>query len=314
MFDLKQLLQTHERIKPFIHKTPLLTSENLNLLAGCSLYFKCENFQKVGAFKFRGATNAVLSLSPSEAEKGVVTHSSGNHAQALSLAAKNKHIPAYIVMPENAPQVKINAVKDYGAQITFCEPTLAARESTTESIINETDAYFIHPYNNLDIIKGQSTAAQEIYQEVSNLDYLIVPVGGGGLLSGSALANYYISPATKVIGAEPEGADDAYRSFKSGNLIPSTQPQTICDGLLTSLGDLTFPIIKEYVHNIITVSEKSIIRSMHLIWERMKIIIEPSAAVTLAVILENQPHFSNAKVGLILSGGNLDLNELPWQI
>ena len=301
-----------KRIAPYIHRTPVLTSGNINAILQTNLYFKCENFQKVGAFKYRGATNAVQRLSESQLQKGVATHSSGNHAQALALAAKIKNIDAYIVMPKNAPKSKKDAVIGYGAKVIECEPTLEARESTIEQVIHEKNAYFIHPYNDYTIIAGQATCAMELFEEVSGLDFLLAPVGGGGLLSGSALAAHYFSPGTTTIGAEPSGADDAFRSLKEGKIIPSRNPKTIADGLLTSLGSKTFPIIKEHVNQILTVDESSIIDAMRLIWQRMKIIIEPSSAVPFAAVMENQDLFKGKKIGIILSGGNVDLNKLPF--
>ncbi|MFC2138938.1 pyridoxal-phosphate dependent enzyme [Bacteroidota bacterium] len=302
----------HNRIKPFIHQTPVVTSESLNNITGCNLYFKCENFQKVGAFKYRGATNALQTLPISKIQNGVATHSSGNHAQALSLAAKVRGIKAYIVMPKNSKKVKVNAVKGYGGDIIFCEPTLQSREETLEKVVNETGATFIHPYHNFNVICGQGTAAIEFINEVNNLDIIIAPVGGGGLLSGTAITVKNLKPKINVIAAEPKNADDAYRSFYSKKLVPSLNPTTIADGLLTSLGELNFNIILKYVDDIITIKEESIIKAMKLIWERMKIIVEPSSAVTLAVVLENLNRFKSQNVGLILSGGNVDLENLPF--
>ena len=300
------------RIKPYIHKTPVFTSESINRILGSEVYFKCENLQKVGAFKFRGATNAVLSLTGEEAKRGVATHSSGNHAAALTLAARQRGIKAYIVMPRTAPPVKKKAVEEYGAEIIFCEPTLQAREENLEKVINQTQAVFIHPYNDLRIISGQATACLELVEEVKDLDIIIVPVGGGGLLSGTALSATYFSPGTKIVGAEPEGADDACLSLQEGKIIPSVNPKTIADGLLTSLGTLTFPIIMKYVDRILTTNDKSIIEAMRLIWERMKLIVEPSAAVALAILFKHQNIARNKKIGIILSGGNVDLDNLPW--
>jgi threonine dehydratase len=300
------------RIKPFIKHTPVLTCQSLNQMVNAELFFKCENFQKVGAFKFRGASNAIFSLSDKEAECGVATHSSGNHAQALSLVAKNRGIKAHIVMPRNAPRVKIKAVEGYGGNIIFCEPTLLARETVLARLVEETGSTFIHPSNDYRVIAGQGTSALEFLEEIRDLDVIMAPVGGGGLLSGTALTVSALSPQTKVIGAEPEGADDAYRSFYQGKLIPSINPQTIADGLLTSLGDKTFPIIRKYVHQIVTVSEQAIISSMRIIWERMKIVIEPSAAVPLGVLLENKIDLKGKRIGIIISGGNVDLDKLPW--
>jgi threonine dehydratase len=300
------------RIKGYAHLTPVMTSISIDDITNCSLFFKCENFQKVGAFKIRGATNSVFTLPDSHIQNGVATHSSGNFAQALALAARNRNIPAYIVMPRTAPDAKVNAVKGYGGEVIFCEPTLEARESTLEQVVERTKAVFLHPYNNYDVIAGQGTAALEFLTAYPALDIIMAPVGGGGLISGTAIAAKSLNPGIKVIAAEPKGADDAFRSKLSGHIIPSVNPQTIADRLLTSLGDKTFPIIMKLVDEIITVSEDSIILSMRLIWERMKIIIEPSSAVPMAAILENPDLFANKKVGIILSGGNLDLGKLPW--
>jgi len=309
---LSDIKRAHERIKPFIHQTPVLTSSGINKIIGTSVYFKCENFQKVGAFKFRGATNAVSLIDDRIKKFGVATHSSGNHAAALALAAKNMGIKAYVVMPETAPLIKKKAVISYGAEITFCEPTLAARETTLNEVIEKTGSKFIHPYNNKDIISGQGTATLELLDKHADLDIVIAPVGGGGLMSGTATAAKGINPKIKVIAAEPKNADDAYRSFRAGYLIPSENPNTIADGLLTSLGDLTFKIISEKVDDIVTVSEKGIVEAMRIIWERMKIIVEPSSAVPLAALLEHGHLFSGKKVGIILSGGNVDINKLPF--
>ena len=302
----------HDRIRPFIHRTPVLTSQSINQIVGAELFFKCENFQKVGAFKFRGACNSVLALSDDEAKQGVCTHSSGNHAAALALAARMRGIPAYIVMPENAPEIKKKAVAGYGAQITFCEPTLAARESTLKKVAAETGATEIHPYNYFNVICGQGTAAKELIEETGQLDIIMAPVGGGGLLSGTAISAKAMLPNVLVIAAEPAGADDAFRSFQSKTLQPSVNPKTIADGLLTSLGSITFPIIQNEVDQIVTVSEESIVAAMRMVWERMKIIIEPSSAVPLAAILENKVDVKGKKVGIILSGGNVDLGRLPF--
>jgi threonine dehydratase len=308
----EDILQAAARIRPYINRTPVITSSTLNRMMGAELFFKCENFQKVGAFKARGATNAVFSLEESQTVRGVATHSSGNHAQALSWAATLRNLPAYIVMPENSSRVKINAVRDYGGSITFCKPTLAAREETLEKVIAATGAIEIHPYNNLRIIAGQATAAAELFEEVTDLDILLIPVGGGGLLSGSALSANYFSPKTKVIAAEPEQANDAWQSFTQKKFIPSLHPDTIADGLRTSLGTITFPIILEYVESIVTVPEESIIRAMRLVWERMKILVETSSAVPVAALLDEKIDIKGKKVGVILSGGNADLDHLPW--
>ncbi|MFW5720940.1 MAG: pyridoxal-phosphate dependent enzyme [Bacteroidota bacterium] len=306
------IVKAHKRILPFVHRTPVLSSSGINNILGVRLYFKCENFQKVGAFKFRGATNAVLQLTTEEAEKGVTTHSSGNHAAALSLAARQMDIPAYIVMPESAPAIKKKAVKGYGAEITFCEPTLEAREKTLEKVQEKTGATFVHPYHNFNVICGQGTAAKELLEDFPDLDSIIAPVGGGGLMSGTSIAAKAIKSNIQVFGAEPLNADDAYRSFKEGFLIPSLHPNTIADGLLTSLSSLTFQIIKNNVDDILTVKEETIVEAMRLIWERMKIVIEPSSAVPLAAIMENRYKFKDKNVGIIISGGNVDLKNLPF--
>lgn len=300
----------YERIKNRVRRTPVLTCKSLNEIAGAEFYFKCENFQKVGAFKFRGATNAVLLLSDEQAKKGVATHSSGNHAQALALAAKNRGIRAQIVMPSNSPDVKINAVKGYGAEIHFCEPTLEAREATLAKIVEKSGAIFIHPYRNFDVISGQGTAAKELIEDVPKLDVVMAPVGGGGLLSGTCLSAAALSPETKIVAGEPKGADDAARSLEAGEIIPSTNPKTIADGLLTSLSDRTFAIISKHVDRILTAGEESIVESLKLIFERAKIVVEPSAAVCFAAALENRDFFAGKRVAIILSGGNIDLKRL----
>lgn len=310
---LTDIQQAAQRIKPYAHRTPVMTNESLNQQVDAQVYMKCENLQKVGAFKFRGATNAVFSLTDEEAARGVVTHSSGNHAAALALAARNRGIPAYIVMPSNAPQVKKDAVAGYGGQITFCEPTLQARESTMESIREKTGAAVIHPYNNERVIAGQGTAALELLADFPDLDVIIAPVGGGGLLSGTSIAAKGLKPGIRVIAGEPEMADDAFRSMQAGRIIPSENPKTVADGLLTSLGNLTFPIIQQNVEQIVTVSEAGIIAAMKFIWERAKIIIEPSSAVAIGVLWEKKIDLSGLKIGVIISGGNADLAKLPWQ-
>ena len=309
---IESIIEASKRIAPFVHRTPVLTSKGINEILKGQLFFKCENFQKVGAFKYRGATNAILQLTPTQLQHGVATHSSGNHAQALALAAKINNVKAYIVMPSNAPISKRKAVIAYGAKVIECEPTLEARETTLNKVIQEKNAHFIHPYNDNRIIEGQATSAKELIEDVSKLDYLVTPVGGGGLLSGSALSVNYFSPKTKTIGAEPSGAYDAFRSLKACKIIPSINPTTIADGLLTSLGTKTFPIIKEKVEQILLVDDAKIIEAMKLIWERMKIIVEPSAAVPLAVVMEYPHIFEGRKTGIILSGGNVDLNSLPF--
>ncbi len=309
---LTDIQHAAQRIKSYIHRTPVLTNESLNEKVGAKVYLKCENMQKVGAFKFRGACNAVFSLSDEEAARGVCTHSSGNHAQALALAARMRGIPAYLVMPNNAPTVKKNAVTAYGGQITFCAPTLEAREATLRRVYESTGANVVHPYNDDRVIAGQGTAALELLEEVPDLDVIITPVGGGGLLSGTAIAATGIKKGIRVIAGEPEMADDAHQSLEAKAIIPSAHPNTIADGLLTSLGTLTFPIIQEHVEQIVTVSEQGIIYSMKFIWERAKIIIEPSAAVAIGVLWEKKIDLRGLKVGVILSGGNVDLEKLPW--
>ncbi|MDZ7264739.1 MAG: pyridoxal-phosphate dependent enzyme [candidate division KSB1 bacterium] len=311
---LDDIRSAHQRIKPFIHRTPVLTCTTLDKMIGGRLFFKCENFQKVGAFKIRGASNAILSLSESESIHGVVTHSSGNHAAALALAARNKGIPAYIVMPSNAPAVKIAAVKNYGGRITFCEPTLVARETTAAAILAETGATLIHPFNDYRIIAGQGTAALELLEEVSDLEVLLAPVGGGGLLSGTAIAAKAMASGIKVIGCEPKNADDAYRSVQVGHIIPPVHPVTIADGLRTSLGDKTFPIIQKYVDEIALATEEEIVAAMRHIFERMKIIVEPSSAVPLAALLSRKTLVAGKKVGIIISGGNVDFTQFFEQL
>jgi len=312
MITLKDIRDAAKRVAPYTHRTPVMISHQLNRMFNAEICFKCENFQKIGAFKIRGATNAVMSLSVEEAAKGVATHSSGNHAQAVSLAARNRGITAHIVMPSNAKAVKLAAVKGYGGEVTLCAPTLAAREATLEKILEKTGAHMIHPYNDWRIIAGQATCALEILDDGVRPDIIVTPVGGGGLMSGTALATHYIHPGTKVIAAEPEKADDAHRSFTSGKLQPSVDPQTVCDGLLTSLGNNTFSVMMKHVSAVLTVSEDNIIAAMRLIWERLKIVVEPSAAVTLAAVMQYPDRFQDQTVALILTGGNVDLADLPW--
>jgi len=309
MITRSDIEQTHDRIKNYIHRTPVLTCSAIDELAGCSIFFKCENFQKVGAFKARGAMNAALSLSTEQLKKGLATHSSGNHAQAIARAGKILNTPAYIVMPRTAPLIKKKGVEGYGGKIFECEPTLQARESTLAEVIAQTGATEIHPFDNYDVIKGQATASKELFEDVQQLDIVMAPVGGGGLLSGTSLAAKYFSPGTKVIAGEPEGADDAYRSMKSGK-IEKSQANTIADGLLTNLSEKTFAIIREHIQEILTTNDKEIIDTMRLIWERMKIIVEPSCAVPLAALLKNKDKFNGKRVGIILSGGNVDLEKI----
>lgn len=310
---LQDFKAAHERIKPYIHKTPVLSSQQLNTLTGCEVYFKCENLQKVGAFKARGGFNALLSLSENERKKGVTAHSSGNHAQAVALAAKTLGVKAYIVMPSTAPKVKKDAVLGYGAEVIECEPTLEARESTVDQIVKDKGAILIHPFNDYNIIAGQGTAAIELLESQPDLDYIFTPIGGGGLVSGSALVAKYLSPKTKVIGSEPEEADDAFRSFKAGKILPhETPPKTIADGLLTTLGEKTFEIIKQEVEDVLVVNEREIVAAMQLMWERMKIVTEPSGAVPFAALIRNKERYHGKRIGIIISGGNVDLGKLPF--
>lgn len=306
MITDQSIIDAHHRIKPFIHDTPVITSTGVDEIAGCTLFFKAENFQKVGAFKARGAMNALLCLSREERARGVATHSSGNHAQALARAAKIMGTKAYIVMPRTAPSIKKQGVTGYGGEIFECEPTLRSREETLMKVVEDKGAHVIHPFNNYDVITGQATAAKELFEVINYLNYIIAPVGGGGLLSGTGLAAKFFSTQTVVIGAEPEGADDAYRSLETGMIEPS-QSDSVADGLLTTLGTKTFPIIQETVKKIITVSDVEIIKAMRIIWERLKIIVEPSAAVPFAAVLKEKDQFRNKNVGIIISGGNVDL-------
>lgn len=308
----QDIIETSEAIFDFVHYTPILTSESLNAISGAELFFKCENFQKVGAFKMRGASSAAVRLSEEELERGLATHSSGNHAQAVARAAQLLGIPAYIVMPENAPSIKKAATEGYGAEIIFCKPTVEARESMLAEVIERTGATFIHPYNDYNVIAGQATSAYELLQDVEELDTIIAPIGGGGLMSGTALSTRYWSPGTKVIGTEPKAVDDAWRSFQSGEIETNATTDTIADGLRTNLGDKTFEIIRMHVDDIITVSEEAIVDAMRLVWERMKIIIEPSCAVPVAAVLQNKERFEGEKVGIILTGGNVDISNLPF--
>ena len=310
--NFDDIISAYERIKGFIHKTPVLTSKTFDGMTGSQLYFKCENFQKAGAFKFRGATNAVLALSDAEAKMGVITHSSGNHAGALSLAASLRKIPAFIVVPKNATGVKKDAVRGYGGKIIECQPTLDSREKTAEQVRKETGAILIHPYNNYKIIAGAGTTTLELLHDINDLEVILAPVGGGGLLSGTAIAARGSKNKIKVYGCEPQNANDAYLSFAAGEIIPVTNPDTVADGLRTSLGDKTFPIISKLVDDIFLVPEHEIVSAMKLLWERMKIIVEPSAVVPFAVVLQNRKELRKKKIGIILSGGNVDLSRLPF--
>lgn len=314
--DFTDIEESFARIQRYIHRTPILTSTQLNNIVEADIFFKCENFQKVGAFKARGALSAITSLPKRDLQRGVATHSSGNHAQALAYGASLFKIPATIIMPRNSPQPKVDAVRNYGAKIIFCEPTQESREKMLKEFVDRSNAVFIHPYDNYYVIAGQGTCAKEFlesFESPNYLDYLIAPIGGGGLMSGTLIVAKHLCPKTKVVGAEPKGADDAYRSIRDNTIYPSINPKTIADGLLTSLSQRTFKIIKGNISEILTVEEESIIQAMKLIWERMKIVVEPSAAVPLGAILENPAMFKGTKIGIIITGGNLDLNKLPWQ-
>ena len=306
------IIATQERISPLIHRTPVLTSSTIDKECGCEIYFKCENFQRAGSFKIRGATNAISILSSEQREKGIVAHSSGNHAQAVALAARNVGCKACIAMPKNAPEVKVAATKAYDGEVVFCESTAKARQALADEIVAQRGSTFIHPSNNLDVILGQGTAAVELLSKVPDLEFLLTPVGGGGLVAGSSLAAHYFGDQCKTIGAEPEQVDDAFRSLQSGKIETNETTNTICDGLRTFLGDINFPIIQKHVHQIITVSEEDIVAAMQLIWQRMKIIVEPSCAVPFAAVRKNPGKFHGCKVGIILTGGNVDLKSLPF--
>ena len=312
--DVGTIRAAHARIRPHIHRTPVLSSPALDEATGAQLFFKCENLQRVAAFKARGACNAVLSLSAAEAKQGVVTHSSGNHGAALAWAARSRGIPAWIVMPSNAAQVKLDAVRGFGGTIRFCEPTVAAREAACAAVEAETGATLVHPYNDWRVIAGQGTAALELLEDEPELDAVITPVGGGGLLSGTAIAAKGLRPSIKVYGAEPAGADDAYRSLRAGRIIPQTDPHTIADGLRSSLGEKTFAVLSSTVDGIETASEEAIVLAMRLLWDKLKMIVEPSSAVPLAMLLERKISLDKLRVGVILSGGNVDLERLPWQV
>jgi threonine dehydratase len=309
---LADIRAAHTRIRDRIHRTPVMTSATLNEKAGAQLYFKCENLQKIGAFKARGATNAVALLSDEEAKRGVVTHSSGNHAAALARAAKLRGIPAYIVMPSTVPQAKVASVRRYGAEVILCEPTYAARESNANSVVERTGAVFIHPFNDYRVMAGQGTLALELLEEVPDLTDVLCPVGGGGLISGVATAIKSINPEIHVFGVEPKGADDAAQSLAAGKIIPCTSPNTVADGLRGTIGELTFEEIQRHVDGIITVSETEIVNAMRSIWEVLKIIVEPSGAVAYGALVDGQLDVPGRRVGIILTGGNLDLDTLPW--
>ena len=311
---IREIREAAGRIRPHAHRTPVLTCAGLDDMTGARLFFKCENFQKVGAFKFRGACNAVMSLTDAEAARGVATHSSGNHAAALALAARLRGTVAHVVMPRTAPRVKRDAVAGYGARIVPCEPTLVSREETLAKVIDETGAEVIHPYNDYRVIAGQGTAALELLEDHPGLDVVMAPVGGGGLMSGTCLAAVSLSPRTRLVGAEPEGADDAFRSLAEGRIVPSVDPRTVADGLLTSLGEKTFPILRRCLERIVTAGDAAILEALRHVLQRMKIVVEPSAVVTLAALLEKKIDVRGLNVGIILTGGNVDLAALGASI
>lgn len=308
----QDMLDAHERIKPYIHRTPVLTSSYFNELTGAELFFKCENFQKAGAFKVRGASNAVFGLSEADAARGVCTHSSGNHALSLSYAAGRRGIPCHVVMPRTAPEAKKAAVRGYGGIITECEPSTSSREAVFAEVQARTGGDFVHPYNDARVIAGQGTCSREFMEQVDGLDMMVAPIGGGGMISGTCLTLSHIAPDVEIIAAEPEQADDAYRSFKAGHIIADDAPVTIADGLKVPLKERTWHFVSNHVTDILTASEQEIIDAMKLTWQRMKIVMEPSCAVPLAVILKNKERFAGKRVGVIVTGGNVDLDSLPW--
>lgn len=309
---LQDIERVHDTIKPFINRTPVLHAEEINAMAGCEIFFKCENFQKVGAFKMRGAASAVAALTKEERQRGIATHSSGNHAQAVALSGKQYGIPAHIVMPQNAPKVKRQRVKEYGGIIYTSGNRITDREAMLDKVIEATNANFIHPYDNYDVIAGQASASKELLEEVDNLNIIIAPIGGGGMMSGTALYTHYTQPHIKVLGSEPEIVNDAFRGMQSGQIEYNDRIDTIADGLRTPLSKKTFEIIQKHVQDIITVSEEEIVAAMRIIWERLKIIIEPSCAVPFAAILQQKERFKNQRIGVIITGGNVDLENLPF--
>jgi threonine dehydratase len=306
------VLVAHERIAPYIHRTPVLTSSFIDALAGCQLFFKCENLQKAGAFKVRGACNAVFGLPEDKLAAGVATHSSGNHALSLSYAAGRRGIPCTVVMPRTAPQAKKDAVRGYGGSIVECEPSTSSREAVFAEVVKATGADFVHPYNDPRVIAGQATCSRELLDQIEGLDALIAPIGGGGMISGTCLTLSTLAPHVEIFAAEPEQADDAYRSFKAGHIIADDAPNTVADGLKVPLKELTWHFVSRYVTDILTASEQEIVDAMRLIWARMKIVMEPSSAVPLATILKNRDRFRGKRVGVIITGGNVDLDKLPW--
>ncbi|HEU4804980.1 MAG TPA: pyridoxal-phosphate dependent enzyme [Nitrobacter sp.] len=311
--SLADMLIAHERIKPHIHRTPVLTSRVINELSGAELFFKCENLQKGGAFKARGASNAVFGLNDAQAAKGVATHSSGNHGTCLSYAAARRGIPCTVVMPRTAPQTKKDAVRGYGGKVVECEPSMTSREAVFAEVVAETGAEFVHPYNDPRVIAGQGTCSKELIEQVDGLDAVIAPIGGGGMVSGTCLTLSNLAPQIKIYAAEPEQADDAYRSFRAGHIIADDAPNTVADGLKVPLKELTWHFVSKHVTDILTASEQEIVDAMKLIWKRMKIVMEPSSAVPLATILKNRDVFAGKRVGVIITGGNVDLDKLPWQ-
>ena len=312
MVTLKDIEAAHERIRPLIHRTPVFTNSSLNKLSGAELYFKCDNFQKAGSFKIRGATNTVEQLTIEELNRGVATTSSGNHGAALSMAVTCRGGKTKVVMPNNTPEIKINNVERNGGEVVWCEPEQESRESVLKDLIEETGAVVVHPYNDERIMAGQGTCAKELLEDHPELDVIVSPVSGGGLLSGTLLSSKALKDDIQVFGAEPAEADDAYRSLKLGKIVPNETINTICDGLRAQIGGLTFPVISDLVDDIITVTEEEIIDSMRMIWERLKMIVEPSSSITLGAVLKNKDKFNGKKVGLIISGGNVDLDHLPW--
>ena len=312
MLTLKDIASAHDRIRPYIHRTPVLTNNSLNEFTGANLFFKCENFQKAGSFKIRGATNTVELLTQDEMDKGVATTSSGNHGAALSMAVTRREGKTKVVMPHNTPKIKVDNVERNGGEVVWCEPDQTSREQVLADLVNETGATVVHPYNDERIIAGQGTCAKELLEDHPEIQIIVSPVSGGGLLSGTLLSAKEINEQVSVYGAEPAEADDAYRSLQNGEIVPNDTINTICDGLRAQIGTITFPIIQKYVDEIITLSEEEILDSMKMIWERLKIIVEPSCSISLAAIIKNKNKFSGKNVGLIMSGGNVDLNQLPW--
>ena len=312
MITLKDIVAAHDRIAPFIHRTPVLTNKSLNELSGAELYFKCENFQKAGSFKIRGATNTVELLNQDELDKGVATTSSGNHGAALSMAVSRRNGKTKVVMPHNTPKIKVKNVERNGGEVIWCEPDQTSREEVLKDLVIKTGSTVVHPYNDERIVMGQGTAGKELIEDHPDLDAIVSPVSGGGLLSGTLLSAQGINPKIKVYGAEPLEADDTFLSLQKGEIVPNKTINTICDGLRAQIGTITFPIIQSYVEEVITLTEEEIIESMKMIWERMKIVVEPSCAITLAAVLKSRDRFAGKKVGLIISGGNVDLERLPW--